>query len=67
MQRVRRGRKKEERGPFSTALRDSRGGKNFISRRPPRNSLHKTVGDIRARAATWNGAIRIKNTRQRQN
>lgn len=38
---------------------------NFISLR---NSLHKTVGDIRAGAATWNGAIHIKNTRtERQN
>lgn len=32
-----------------------------------RNSLHKTVGDIRAGAATWNEAIHIKNTQQRQN
>lgn len=43
-------------------------GKNFISRGAvSRNSLHKTVGDIRetVRAATWNEVIRIKNTRPR--
>lgn len=39
----------------------------FYFAAPLRNSLHKTVGDIRAGAATWNEAIHIKNTQQRQN
>ena len=41
--------------------------RKFYFAAPLRNSLHKTVGDIRAGAATWNEAIHIKNTQQRQN
>lgn len=57
-----------EAGALVSLLRhcDSVEGKFYFAA-PLRNSLHKTVGDIRAGAATWNEAIHIKNTQQRQN